>query len=165
MSTVKLDRILDYVGIFLINMLLVLLFIGVILRYVFGLYVPIAGETPLNTLPIFVFVLLGLLWKQRNLITLDAIFVHLNKKAQYVFELIFGVGAVVTAGIWLYGSMDLVYFDLKYTQLTDEMFVNYAYYHIPYALGMVIFTFYVVVDLAKLIIYRQVVEIRNVPPE
>ena len=70
----------------------------------------------------------------------------------------------MVAFIWLYGAVDLVRFDIVFTQLTDEMFINYAYFHVFLALGLALFTFYLVIDLVKLIIYRRVVEYRALPP-
>ncbi|MFC1942513.1 TRAP transporter small permease [Chloroflexota bacterium] len=168
METEKLDRILDYVGVFLINILLVLLFVGVILRYIFGYYMPYTGELPVKLLPILIFFLVGLLWKKRSLITLDAVYVHFGRKTKHVFDIIFGVGAVVLAGIWAYGAVSLVFFDIKFSQLTDEMFVNFAYFHAPFALAIVIFAFYIVNDLVRLISHgpiKEPVEANLLPPD
>jgi len=155
MVTKKLDPVLDGAGVFIINFLLVLLFLGVILKFGFKAYFPIAGEVPFNTLPILPLLLIGILWKRKNIIILDAIYLHFSGKTKYVFDVIFDVAGVVTSVIWAIGSVQLVQRDLKVGQLTGEMFINFAWYHVPFAVCMFIFVIYVVEDFVKLIMRRQ----------
>lgn len=158
MGTKKLDLLLDGLGVFLINFVLALLFVGVLLRYIFKVYFPFGSEFPVDILPVMVFLLIGILWKRKTVIILDAVYIHLGRKTKYVLDVIYDVGGIVAAVIWAVGSIQLVFFDLKFSQLTGEMFVNFAYYHAPFALGLLLFAFYVIVDFVKLITRRQVKE-------
>ena len=135
------DSFLDRLAVGIMYLLLTLVFIGVILRYVFPMYAPFTGEV----------LLAGLLWKQKRHVTLDFLFTHFSSKVRYILDVIFVLGGLFCGGLWLLGSIQLLTSDILQGAITLEMEVSWVYYHIFLILGFALFTFYMIVELVKLI--------------
>jgi len=149
MESKKLDMVLDGLGVIIINVIMVMLLTGITARFL-KIYIPFTGELPPNLMTIMVFLLVGILWKRGNIITLDSIFLLIPKKVQKGLQILFDISGVVLAGFWLYGSIKTVMFDRKFTQLTTELFINWEWYHIPFTIAMAIFALYVILHAIKI---------------
>ncbi len=144
-----LDSLLTQVGIVIIWIITLFVFIGVILRYIFNMYVPVFNEVPTQGMIILTFLLAGLLWKEQKHVTLDFIYLKYNPPTKRVFDLIFTLGGLVAAVIWLWGSVQLFLSDIADKGVTLEMRIPWYYYHIFEVIGLAIFTIYMVGRVIK----------------
>ena len=145
------DSFLDRLAVGIIYLLLALVVVGVILRYVFHMYAPFTGEVPRSAMVVLTFLLAGLLWKHKRHVTLDFLFIQFSSKVRYILDVIFVLGGLFCGGLWLLGSIQLLVSDILQGAITIEMEVSWVYYHIFLILGFALFTFYMIVELVKLI--------------
>jgi TRAP-type C4-dicarboxylate transport system permease small subunit len=144
-----LDKFVTQVGIWIIWLITIFVFIGVILRYIFNMYVPVFNEVPTAGMIIMTFFLAGLLWKEKKHVTLDFIYLKYNPSTKRVFDVIFTLGGLVAALIWFYGSILLFQSDIADHGVTLEMRIPWYYYHIFEVIGLAIFTIYMIGQVIK----------------
>jgi TRAP-type C4-dicarboxylate transport system permease small subunit len=144
-----LDTLLTQIGIVIIWLITIFVFIGVILRYIFHMYVPVFSEVPTQGMIILTFLLAGLLWKQKRHVTLDFIYLKYNRPTKRAMDAVFTLGALVAGILWLWGSVQLFLSDITERGVTLEMRIPWFYYHIFQVIGLALFTIYMVVEVRK----------------
>ncbi len=144
-----LDSLMTQIGIAIIWLITIFVFVGVILRYILNMYVPVFNEVPTQGMIVLTFLLAGLLWKEKKHVTLDFIYLKYNPPTKRVFDVIFTLGGLVAAIIWLWGSIQLFLSDIADRGVTLEMRIPWYYYHIFEVIGLAIFTIYMVAEVRK----------------
>lgn len=145
-----LDSILDYVGIGIINVITVLVFIGIVLRYIFKLYAPVTSEIPLQLTVILALLLPGLLWKRKNHVTIDFAYSKMPPTVRYILDFIYTAGSLFAGLIWLWGSIQLFLSDVADRSVSVELRIPWGYYHIFAVIAFAIFVVYMIAELVKL---------------
>jgi len=145
------DAILDYLGIIIINVITILVFIGVILRYIFKLYAPITSEIPLQLTVILALMMPGIIWKQKKHVTIDFVYHRFPSMFQFILDLVFSAGALFAGIIWLWGAIQLFLSDLTDRSVSIELRIPWGYYHIFAVIAFGIFIVYMIAEIAKLV--------------
>jgi TRAP-type C4-dicarboxylate transport system permease small subunit len=119
-----LDTLLTQIGIVIIWLITIFVFIGVILRYIFNMYVPVFNEVPTQGM-------------------------KYNRPTKRVMDAVFTLGGLAAGIIWLWGSVQLFLSDITDRGVTLEMRIPWFYYHIFQVIGLALFTIYMVVEVMK----------------
>jgi TRAP-type C4-dicarboxylate transport system permease small subunit len=146
-----LDRLLTRIGIAIIWLITIFVFVGVILRYIFKMYVPVFNEVPTQGMIILTYLLAGLLWKEKRHVTLDFIYLKYNRPTKRVMDAVFTLGGLTAGVIWLWGSIQLLLSDIADRGVTLEMRIPWFYYHIFQVIGLALFTVYMVLEARKVL--------------
>jgi TRAP-type C4-dicarboxylate transport system permease small subunit len=144
-----LDFLLTRIGIVIIWLITIFVFIGVILRYIFKMYVPVFNEVPTQGMIILTYLLAGLLWKEKRHVTLDFIYLKYDPPTRRVMDAVFTLGGLAAGIIWLWGSVQLFLSDIADRGVTLEMRIPWFYYHIFQVIGLALFTIYMVAEVKK----------------
>jgi len=158
--SVFLDSIMKMTGALIINIITALVFIGVILRYIFQMYVPVTGEIPQELMVIMAFLLIGILWKGKHHISIDFLYERYTPKVRFVFDFIFVLGALFAGCFWLWGSILLWISDLEDKGVSLQLKIPWSYYHFFEIVALGIFVIYMVFEATKLISQKRKGEYR-----
>ena len=152
---VFLDSIMKMIGALIINVITALVFVGVILRYIFHMYSPVTGEIPQELMVILALLLMGILWKQKQHITIDFVYERFRPKFRFVVDFIINLGALFAGCFWLWGSIMLFITDLRDGSESLQLKVPWGYYHFFEILAFAIFVIYMLAELRKLILQQR----------
>jgi TRAP-type C4-dicarboxylate transport system permease small subunit len=144
-----LDSLLTQIGIVIIWLITLFVFIGVILRYIFRMYVPVFSEVPTQGMIILTFLLAGLLWKEKKHVTLDFIYLKYSPPMKRAMDAFFALAGLTAGILWLWGSVQLFLSDITEGGVTLEMRIPWFYYHIFQVIGLALFTIYMVAEVRK----------------
>jgi TRAP-type C4-dicarboxylate transport system permease small subunit len=147
-----LDSIIRMTGILMINILTLLVFIGVIMRYIFQSYAPWTSEIPLQMMVVMTLLMGGILWKQKKHVTIDFVYERYGPKLRFIFDLVFTLGVLLGGCFWLWGSVLLVLSDLEDKGVSVEMRIPWGYYHFFEVLAFAVFVVYMAAELRKVIL-------------
>jgi len=145
-----LDSILDYAGVGIINIITILVFIGIVLRYIFNLYAPVTSEIPLQLTVILALLLPGILWKQKKHVTIDFAYNRFSPTIRYVLDVVYAAGALFAGSIWFWGALQLFLSDMADRSVSVELRLPWGYYHIFAVIAFAIFIVYMIAELARL---------------
>lgn len=150
-SVFWLDPIIKTGASIAVNVITAFVFIGVVLRYGFNVYAPVTSEIPQEMSVIMTFFLIGILWMQREHITIDFLHDKYSPRFRYIFNLVVNLGALAICLFWIYGSVLLVLTDIRDGGMTIELNILWQYYHIFLVLGLAVFFVYLLADTSRMI--------------
>lgn len=146
-----LDSIIKTIAAVMVNVITAFVFVGVVLRYGFNIYAPVTSEIPQEMSVIMGFLLIGILWKEKEHITIDFFYDKYGPRFRYYFDIVVNLGALVACCFWLWGSVLLILTDIRDGGMTIELNILWQYYHVFQTLGLTIFLIYLLADLRKII--------------
>lgn len=150
-----LDSIMKMIGALIINAITVLVFVGVILRYIFHMYSPVTGEIPQEMMVVLALLLIGILWKENHHIKIDFVYKKYSPKIKYVVDFIFALSALFAGCFWLWGSVQLLRSDLVDRSVSLQLKVPWGYYHVFEVLAFAIFVIYMLGALRTLVLQHR----------